>query len=366
MSPRLSDESKSTLRNILDEATAASNPTCASAVIQIRGASEKILFSYASGPVSTSRPIEKYRAETPSFEDRQCSIDDIFMLMSASKLFTVVAALQLVERNILDLDDPTVIDRFLPELNKKMVLVDYQGGHGKPGSSHQLTWEKRTSPITARKLMTNTAGLGYCLLDNKLFEYIGRDSSRSELGQWYQCLLSTPLVHQPGEKWQYGSGMDWVGILIERLTSRKLPDYIKQDICNPLGITQPKFRNHLSASERRRLLPLHTWTPDGICVLPPSRFAEEHDTPVTFPTGTQHIYSGGTGLCSSVPDYSTLCSALLNGGRSHRTGTSILRRSSVDMLFTPQLPPNFVSGILESAPSAPTRTHIDLNGTKNL
>lgn len=58
----------------------------------------------------------------------------------------------------------------------------------------------------------------------------------TDLGRQIRDILRPPLVHQPGEKWEYGTGVDWAGIVLERATGVRLNDWIQNNIMQPLGL----------------------------------------------------------------------------------------------------------------------------------
>ena len=51
----------------------------------------------------------------------------------------------------------------------------------------------------------------------------------------------TPLLFDPGEKWEYGSNIDWAGQVIEGITGKRLGEVFKTRIFEPLGIKDTTF-----------------------------------------------------------------------------------------------------------------------------
>ena len=132
------------------------------------------------------------------------STDTIFRIASMVKLITSVAAMQLVERGKLTLDDPA--ENIDPTLASPVVLTGFDD-KGAP----QL--RPATKPLTLRNLLTHTSGFSYPLWNADLARYLkyARDD---------KSLPRKPLVFDPGTRWAYGGSIDRVGRLIE-ITSGK-------------------------------------------------------------------------------------------------------------------------------------------------
>lgn len=135
--------------------------------------------------------------------------------------------------------------------------------------------------------------------------------------------FAQPLVFQPGHGWSYGSGLDWVGQIVERLSGLKLGEYMRANIWGPLGMKHMGFNPDESPELKERKIGLSILGEDG-------RLA---------PTTEGYIYShterddhyGGTGVWGSaesfLPILQTLCA---NDGR-------VLSPALVDEMFRPQL-----------------------------
>ena len=53
--------------------------------------------------------------------------------------------------------------------------------------------------------------------------------------------LKAPLSFNPGTAWEYGIGIDWLGILVEKISDMTLQDYMKKYIFNPLGMIDTSY-----------------------------------------------------------------------------------------------------------------------------
>jgi CubicO group peptidase (beta-lactamase class C family) len=245
------------------------------------------------------------------------STDTIFRVASMVKLLTSVAALQLVERGKLKLDEPAAnID---PTLASPQVLAGFDA-KGVP----QLRPAQK--PITLRNLLTHTSGFSYPLWDPNVVRYLKAARGNSALPR-------RPLMFEPGARWAYGGSIDNVGQLVEIASGQSIDRYFSENITGPLGMNDTGFV--ITEAQRARQASLHVRDPSGKLV--PKPF-EKLAAPASF--------SGGGGIYSSAPDYLILLQALLNGGSLRRA--NILRPDSVASMSTNQIG-NIEAGILRTA-----------------
>ncbi|MGY0234443.1 serine hydrolase domain-containing protein [Longispora urticae] len=253
--------------------------------------------------------------------------DTIFRMASTSKPVAMAAAMVLLDECRLRLDD--LVDPWLPELADRQVLRSYDG-------PLEDTVPARR-PITVRDLLTSTFGLGMDLTSigtpimNRIFELnlIGHAAPQPEPEEWMRRLGTLPLMHQPGEHWQYQISHDVVGVLVARVTGQSYETFLRERILDPLGMTDTGF--HVPADKIDRLPPSYApdprtgeftvWDPaDG------GRFSQ----PPAF-------QGGGGGLVSTVDDYHAYFRMLLNHGT--HDGERILSRAAVELMTTNCLTP---------------------------
>jgi CubicO group peptidase (beta-lactamase class C family) len=247
--------------------------------------------------------------------------DTVFRIASMIKLITSVAAMQLVEQGKLGLDDPApAID---PALAAPQVFT------GCDGSGAPLM-RPASQPITLRHLLTHTAGFTYRLWDPQVLRY--QQACGALPARQRAALPHAPLMFDPGTRWQYGTGIDWVGRIVESVSGERLDVYFRDHILEPLGMADTGFT--LSAAQRVREASTHRRKPDG------SLTAEPLEKP-SHPTA----FSGGGGIYSTAPDYLTLLRALMNGGTLD--GVTILRPETVALMCQNQIG-DIEAGILKS------------------
>lgn len=234
------------------------------------------------------------------------SADTVFSIASMTKLLTSVAAMQLVERGRIKLDEPAA--RLDPELASPQV-VDGFDARGMP----QL--RAASKPITLRHLLTHTSGFSYQLWDTSVIRY-GK-AARND-----PALPRAPLMFDPDARWAYGGSLDRVGRLVEIVSGQNLDRYFHDHILGPLGMKDTSFT--LTEAQHARRASLHLRKADG--TLAPQPLVRR---------SAPKVFSGGGGVYSTAPDYLTLLQALLDGGGL--AGKSILRPQTVALMSTNQI-----------------------------
>ncbi|RBP15752.1 methyl acetate hydrolase [Roseiarcus fermentans] len=223
--------------------------------------------------------------------DADMTTDTVFAIFSTTKAITGTAALQLVEDGKLDLDAPA--SRYAPEIGELKVIEGFEAD-GEP----RLRAPKRD--ITTRMLLTHTAGMGYDFF-NANYNRLAQEKGQPSVITASKKALMTPLLFDPGEKWEYGSNIDWVGQIIEAVSGKRLGEVFETRIFQPLGIRDMSFE--LTDGLRARLADVHARNADGS--LAPMGF--ELPSP-------PELHMGGHGLYSTVGDYMRFIRMWLNDG----------------------------------------------------
>ena len=239
-----------------------------------------------------------------SLDDSQAmTTDTIFAIASMTKAITTVATLQLVEQGQIDLDTP--ITAYLPDLEHLKVLDGFDDD-GKPMLS-----SPKTSPTT-RQLLTHTSGYVYEIWNANGLQSVASEQIDSLFAEGGNGMMA-PLAFSPGERWEYGIGIDWAGVIVETLSGKSLDVYFQEHIFAPLGMQDSFYK--LPEEKAARRAAIHARTEAGLAVTP------HLGEPV----------SGGGGLSSTIADYLRFMRALLNQGTLD--GAKILQPYTVDMMF---------------------------------
>jgi methyl acetate hydrolase len=230
--------------------------------------------------------------------------DTVFWIASMTKAITSAAAMQLVEQGKLVLDQP--IADILPELAQPQVLEGFDE-----------TGEPRLRParraITLRHLITHTSGFVYDMWNPEMGRYMERKGIPGII-TCRNAALDLPLVFDPGDAWDYGIGIDWVGKAVERVSGQQLGRYFADHLFGPIGMTDTGFR--LTPEHRSRLARMHARSADG--ALAPIDFEIPQDP---------EFQMGGGGLYGTAADYLAFERVLLNDGRVN--GQQVLQPETV-------------------------------------
>jgi methyl acetate hydrolase len=182
------------------------------------------------------------------------TVDTMFWYASMTKALVATGGMQLVEQGRLKVDEPA--SNLLPELASVQVLDAFEAD-GAP----KLRPAKR--PITPRQLLTHTAGYGYNWVNGVILRYL----EKYELPDLIPCKrrsLEQPLLADPGDSWEYGISIDWIGQLIEAVSGQSLRDYLRKNLFDPLGMDDTDFIQ--TAEQKARRATVHQKHRDGTIV----------------------------------------------------------------------------------------------------
>ncbi|NWL18732.1 serine hydrolase domain-containing protein [Pseudomonas umsongensis] len=265
--------------NLLLDAVTAGQQRVPGVVAAVTGR-DGLLYEGASGQRTLGQP-------------EAMTTDSVFAMFSTTKAITATAVLQLVEEGRLDLDAPA--RDYLPMIGELKVLEGFDSDGTprlRPAKNH----------ITTRMLLLHTAGLGYEFF-NEHYNRLVQEQRQPSIISGSLAALKTPLLFEPGEQWEYGSNMDWAGLVVEAITGKRLGEVMQQRIFEPLGMTDTAFTMTPSMLQRRA--GMHQREEDGSLtpvegsLLPPE----------------PEVHMGGHGLFSTVKDYCLFIRAWLNDGQ---------------------------------------------------
>ena len=259
--------------------------------------------------------------------------DAIFSIASMTKPMVATAALQLTEQGRLQIDDP--LSKYFPKFaNAQVAIMDDKG--------QSITGTVPTArKITIQDLPRHTSGLIYggrgATAVHKLYPSSSSDASRDMTGaEFLDKLASVPLMYQPGAVWDYGFGLDVLGLVIEQITEHSLGRALNESIWAPLGMTDTSFVVPADKVGRyARSLPNDPDTGQ-----PQSR--ADATKPAKFECG------GGCAV-STASDYMRFAQMLLNKGSLN--GTRVLGRKTVEYMVANQLGPEVKNRIFVADPT---------------
>jgi CubicO group peptidase (beta-lactamase class C family) len=258
------------------------------------------------------------------------TVDTIFWYASMTKALVATGAMQLVEQGRIDLDAP--VSAILPELATPLVLEGFTED-GTP----KLRPARRA--ITARHLLTHTSGFGYNWANGDILRYV----TTNDLPDLILCKrrsLHQPLLADPGERWEYGISIDWIGQLIEKVSGQSLREYLKEYLFTPTGMNDTDFIQ--TNTQRRRRATVHEKRADGSFVRIEHEVAQEPE-----------FFMGGGGCCGAPMDYAAYIQMILSGGRAN-TGARVLEPETIAMMAANSIG-ELTAGVLKSV--MPTLAH---------
>ena len=239
--------------------------------------------------------------------------DTIFRIYSMSKPITSVAVMILYDEGHLKLDDP--VEMYIPAFKDMKVF-----------NKEQTETHAAKNKMTVKHLLTHTSGLTYGWGDkpvDKLYGELKIFKRGSGLAEMAEKLGDSPLVFEPGERWNYGVSTDVLGYLVEVVSEMPFEAFLQTKIFKPLGMVDTAFS--VPQAKVERFAALYRPTEEGGLRL--ARNAPLANDDVTF------FPSGGGGLVSTAADYLRFCQMLLNGGELD--GVRILKSETVELMRYP-------------------------------
>ena len=232
------------------------------------------------------------------------STDTVFRIFSMTKAIGSLAAMILIDRRRLSMDTP--VAEVLPDHPPLRVLDGWDGDAPR--------FRDPATPVTVRHLATHTSGLVYEFWNDVMPGYLERTGQATILSGTKASLGAYPLLFDPGTRWDYGIGIDWLGQVVEAVDGRRIDAFCKDEIFGPLGMTdtdvvvRPDMAPRLAAVKARG--------EDGVFV----------DFDLAPPVDPE-VYGMGHCLYSTPENYLRFCRMILSGGALD--GTRILSERAV-------------------------------------
>jgi CubicO group peptidase (beta-lactamase class C family) len=262
------------LDRILADAVAAEHVPF---VVGMTGNAQGLLWSGAAGAA---------RAGVPA------AVDTVFRIFSMTKAVGSTAAMILIDRG--KLSPETAVADLLPEFAQLQVLDGF-AADGKP-----LLRAPRTQ-ATVRHLATHTSGLTYEFWNTDMPRYMAATGLATILSG-ARTSLAYPLLFDPGTRWDYGIGIDWLGQVVEKVDGRTIDRFCHDEIFAPLGMKETRFEPDPDIAPR--LAGVRMRGEDG-------HFVDFELAPPSKP----EFYGMGHSLYSTAPDYLRFLRMYLNHGQ---------------------------------------------------
>ena len=260
--------------------------------------------------------------------------EEMFNIYSCSKITTVTAGLQMLERGKFLLSDP--LYDYIPEF-KDMYIQTAEGN-----------LIKAKNPITIGDLFSMTAGFSYNFDTEGFRRARELTGGKMDTAETIRCIASDPIHFEPGTHWRYSICHDVLAGLISVISGQKFRDYVKDNIFEPLRMTESVY-HHTEATLARTASQYTFVPPSGEMTDIVEAQRSGRDTKGTFQKKDKcnhHILgeeydSGGAGIITTVSDYEKLLAALANEGMG-LNGERILSPYSIELLKTNRLTPELL------------------------
>ncbi|MEO7853134.1 MAG: serine hydrolase domain-containing protein [Rubrivivax sp.] len=252
------------------------------------------------------------------------TLDTVFRIFSMTKAVGSTAAMILMDRGKLKPD--TTVESVLPEFADIKLLE----GFGTDGPKLRAPRVK----ATARHLATHTSGLTYEFWNTDMPRYMEASGALTILSG-LKSSMNYPLLFEPGERWDYGIGIDWLGRMVEQIDGRRIDQFCREEIFDPLNMPDTRFEvePHMAA----RLAAVSMRGEDG-------KFADFALAPPSNP----EFYGMGHALYSTAPDYMRFLRMFLNQGQLD--GKRILSAAGLDSMLANQIGDTPIPRLKTAAP----------------
>jgi len=254
--------------------------------------------------------------------------DAIFRIYSMTKPIAGVGIMILYEEGKWQPDHP--ISKYIPEFANLKVFAGLDA-NGQP------ILEAPAHAPTMGELMSHTAGFTYGVFGDTWVDdqyakpdgIVSRETlmfTTKSLKELIDKLATYPLLYQPGTRWEYSVSVDIQAYIIEKLSGKKMPEFLRERIFEPLGMKDTGY--YVPADKLARLAALYQFddTQKALAVRP------QPPDPGTMPD----MPTGGLGLYSTAMDYARFAQMLLNEGQLDRV--RILAPRTVQLMRSNHLP----------------------------
>ena len=242
------------------------------------------------------------------------SSKSLFRIASMTKPITAVASLILIEKGLLSLDDP--IEKYFPFF-KELPIVRLDG-------EKLVICGYAAQKPTVLNILNHTSGIGGGAIGAAQSSAMSKDE-KADLYKAIEYYSRSGIQFEPGSEVLYSGTASFsvLTAIIEKITDTKYGDFLKENIFDPLGMTDTTFNP--TEDQWSRVIDMHDYA-DGKGFL-----GHSYDGCVFEDYPTSHQL-GGAGLVSTLDDYSKFAEMLLNNGER------IISPESVKLMSTPHVP----------------------------
>ena len=284
------------------------NPTALAEILDARTA-EDIAAQNIDGNAILVIQGDKtlYRKFTGTAKD-----DSVFRLASMTKPVTAVAALILIDRGLLTLDD---------------LVADYLPGYANMKLEGGIPSK---TPLTVLHLLTHTSGIGSGKLCAPQAAAMTAEDNRT-LANAVEYYSHTELDFEPFTRAFYSAtaAFDVMARIIELVSGKDYASFVREEITAPLGMLDTTFTP--SDAQWARMISMHGKKDEKSIVVTMPEGCVFGATPVTHPLA-------GAGLVSTPDDYAKFAMMLKS------RGGNILSEHAVELMAAQHVPEDVKPG----------------------
>ena len=234
--------------------------------------------------------------------------DELYLMFSMTKVQTMVAIMQLVERGLVSLEDS--VSKYLPAYAS---LTVEQEGVVKPVETE----------MKIKHLVSMQSGLDYNLDRPGIRRVLSERGAEASTGELVNAFVESPLKFVPGEHFEYSLSHDVVAAVIEVVSGMKFSEYLKKNIWEPLHMKRTYFAKPMNYEDKLA-----------------AQFEYDNENRVSnlMPSScnyqlSENYESGGAGLISCLEDYAIFADTIACGGISAE-GVRIIKPETIDLMRT--------------------------------
>ncbi len=259
---------------------------------------------------------EVYRYMTGYADVEKCRKmcgDELYYFWSASKPITTSLALRLHESGLFTMNDP--LCEYIPEFRDMNVRAVVDG-------KEELIPAK--NPILIKHLFNMTAGFDYNFNTPAINELRRTTDNKCGTVDVAKAIAKSSLLFEPGTKWNYSLCHDVLGAFIEVVSGKRLRDYAKEVLFEPLGMTDSCY--NLPSQEKMHRMAVQYNYRDDLGKYIPTQNTCGHIL------GSEYD-SGGAGVVTSCSDYMKFASCIAEGGTA-KNGYRYISRNTINLWRT--------------------------------
>lgn len=279
------NELTSALQAVLDRSVAAGEIAGANLLILRHG--EELLYAQ-SGFADLENRLP-YRRDT------------IARLYSMSKPVTAAAAMILLQRGLLDLEQP--LGELFPSFHGSVV---WENGKKVPARREIVVGDLLNMTSGLPYPGTDEAGQEAAAVFEELDSRLYGENPMSTL-ELTERLGACGLAFHPGDRWMYGTSADVLGAVVEKVSGQKFGAFLEENLFAPLGMVDTGF--YVPSEKQHRLAQVYQQGSPDMAIY------ETNNLGICY---TMHrapaFESGGAGLVSTADDYAKFAAMLIRGG----------------------------------------------------